>query len=100
VNEVLAEERVEVDRVPIGKEVTSMPQVRVEGDTLIIPVVEERLVLERRLVVKEELHVKRIRSERKHRETVMLRKQEAVITRLPAEKTATSKSAELESKCK
>ena len=37
--------------------------VRTEGDVLIIPVLEEVLVVEKRLVLKEELHVRRLVSE-------------------------------------
>src|SRR5215470_13837836 len=39
VNEVLASEHVEIERVPVGKAVDHAPAVREEGDTLIIPVV-------------------------------------------------------------
>lgn len=88
VSKLLACERVVVERVPIGAFVASMPEVREEGDTIIIPIVEETPVIERRLMLTEELHVKRVRSEKEYRENVMLRKQEALITRLPAEEPA------------
>src|SRR5260370_30385803 len=55
VNELLTRESVEIERVPVGQVVKCAPQVREEGDTLIIPVMEEALVIERRLILKEEV---------------------------------------------
>ena len=83
VEELLQSERVEVDRVPVGKVITQMPEVRTEDDTMIIPVVEEVVVLQRQLVLKEEVRVRRIRETQNYREHVVLRRQEAVITRVP-----------------
>jgi uncharacterized protein (TIGR02271 family) len=83
----LARERVEVERVAIGKLIDAIPAVRQEGNTTIIPVVEEVLVVERRLVLKEEIHIHRVRTTEQHQERVTLRQQEAVITRLPIETT-------------
>jgi len=80
-DETLAREQVEVERTPIGKVVEVPPSVREEGDTIIIPIVEEILVVERRLLLKEEVRVRRVRSRESHRERVMLRRQEAIITR-------------------
>ena len=80
-DETLAREQVEVEPSPIGKVVEVPPSVREEGDTIIIPIVEEILVVERRLLLKEEVRVRRVRSSESHRERVMLRRQEAIITR-------------------
>ena len=83
VEQLLQSERVEVDRVPVGKVIAKMPEVRTEDDTTIIPVVEEVVVLQRQLVLKEEVRVRRIRETQNHQERVVLRGQEAVITRAP-----------------
>jgi stress response protein YsnF len=83
VEQLLQSERVEVDRVPVGKVIAKMPEVRTEDDTTIIPVVEEVVVLQRQLVLKEEVRVRRIRETQNHQERVVLRRQEAVITRAP-----------------
>src|SRR5690242_16120571 len=58
----LAGEHVEVERVPVDREVDAAPEVRQEGDVTIVPIVEEVLVVERRLVLKEEVHIRRVRS--------------------------------------
>ena len=78
----LAHERVEIEHVPVGRVVESVPEIRRDADVTIIPVVEEVLVVERRLVLKEEIHIRRIRGSVRHQETVMLRRQEAVVTRV------------------
>ena len=87
VDELLARERVEVERVAIGKPIEAVPAVRQDGDTTIIPVVEEVLAVERRLVLKEEIHIHYVRTTERHQEHVTLRRQEAVVTRLPSETT-------------
>lgn len=55
----LLHDEVEVERVPVNKEVGYLPSVRLEGSTTIIPVVEEVMVMEKRLVLVEEIHVRR-----------------------------------------
>jgi uncharacterized protein (TIGR02271 family) len=75
-------EPVEVQRVPINKVVDAAPPQREEGDTLIIPVVEEQLVVERRLLLKEEIRARKTRTTERHREEVTLRSENAEIKRL------------------
>ena len=55
----LTSEDVVVERVPVDREIDSMPQIREEADLLVIPVVEQRLVVEKRWVLKEELHIRK-----------------------------------------
>ncbi len=81
VDEPVMREMVEIKRVAIDQPVDAVPPVRQEGDTTIIPVVKEVLVVERRLVLTEELHVIRARTTERHRETVTLREQQAVVER-------------------
>ena len=84
IDEALAHETVEIERVQVGRVVETAPDVRQEGDITIIPVMEEVLVLERRLVLKEEVRIRRVRTTEAHRETVQLRYQEAIVTRSDA----------------
>jgi uncharacterized protein (TIGR02271 family) len=83
VEQLLQKESVEVERVPVGRVVAEMPDVRTENDTMIIPVVEEVVVLQRQLMLKEEIHIRRKRETQHYQERVVLRQQEAVITRIP-----------------
>ena len=86
VDESLSHERVEIEHVPVGRYVDAVPPVREEGDLTIMPVVEEVVVVERKLLLREEVHIRRVRATEQHVETVQLRQQEAVVTRTPASK--------------
>jgi uncharacterized protein (TIGR02271 family) len=55
----LSHDELEIERVPVNKVVSQLPSVRLEGSTTVIPVVEEVVVVEKRLVVVEEIHVRR-----------------------------------------
>jgi uncharacterized protein (TIGR02271 family) len=88
IDQPLLREQVEVDRVPINKFVDSAPQVRQEEDTLIVPLVEEVIVVEKRLMLKEELRIRRHREQVQEPQTVKLRKEEAKIERISPRKKA------------
>jgi uncharacterized protein (TIGR02271 family) len=81
IDEPLLRERVEVETVPVGREIDAPPQVRQDGDTTIIPVVEEVLVTQRRLVLKEEIRITRVKTTVRFREIFPLRCQEAIVER-------------------
>ncbi|MGI4746669.1 MAG: DUF2382 domain-containing protein [Janthinobacterium lividum] len=83
VEEELTHRRVEIVHVPMGYFVDAVPPVREEGDLTIMPVVEEVVIVERRLLLKEEVHIRRVRQTEQHVETVAVRRQEAVVTRTP-----------------
>jgi uncharacterized protein (TIGR02271 family) len=87
VGEPLTREVVEIERRPVGKLVESMPPIRQEGDIIIIPVVEEQLVVERRLILKEEVRVTRVRKMEVHRERVITRRQDVEVARIPIQKS-------------
>jgi uncharacterized protein (TIGR02271 family) len=83
IDELLAREHVEIQRRPLGKTVARMPAVRKVGNTIIIPVMEEILVVERRLVVKEEVRVRLVQKKESRPQRVTVRKQELVVNRRP-----------------
>lgn len=83
VDEEVTHRRVEIVHVPMGYFIDAVPPVREEGDFTIMPVVEEVVVVERRLLLKEEVHIRRVRHTAQHVETVALRRQEAMVTRTP-----------------
>jgi stress response protein YsnF len=84
VDESFSVERVEVERVPIGRWIEAPLQVRQEGDTTIIPVLEEVVVVEKRLRLVEEVRVTRHRRTESASERVALRREEVVVERLDA----------------
>ena len=57
--EALDREIVEVRRVACDREVAEAPAIREDGDLTIIPVLEERLVVEKRLFLVEEIYLTR-----------------------------------------
>ena len=83
-NLTLRSERIEVEHVPIGRVVDHAPPVREENGVTIVPIMEEVVVTETRLVLKEELHIRRIAETREHQQTVLLRRQRAEVEQLPA----------------
>lgn len=87
VRETLRTERVEVERVAVGRELAAgepAPLVRREEDgTLVVPVLEEVLVIERRLVLREEIRLRTIAAEDTVEQLVTLRRQRAEVERLP-----------------
>lgn len=83
IDETIYDERIEIERCPIGREVAADPGIVEHGDLTIVPVMGEIIVTERRLVLIEEIHIRKVRVPRPHRETIMLRTQRAVISRDP-----------------
>ncbi|HWH16876.1 MAG TPA: YsnF/AvaK domain-containing protein [Allosphingosinicella sp.] len=91
----LDHDEVEIERVPKNLTVSELPAVRVEGNTTIIPVVEEVAVLEKRLVVVEEIHVRRKTVTGTEEIPVTLRSEQAAVERErgPASTNAASTNA-------
>lgn len=81
VNVPLLHEEVSVERVPVNKVVEERLPTRYDGDTLIIPVIEEQVFVQKRLVLVEELHVRKQTIETNQPHTVTLLKEEVKITR-------------------
>lgn len=88
VEEQLRHEHYEVKRVPMNQTLDQPVEARKEGDTLIFPVLEEVLVIEKRLVLVEELHITRKVEEKLERRELELRKEEIDVERVstPEEK--------------
>ncbi|SHG74253.1 YsnF/AvaK domain-containing protein [Massilia sp. CF038] len=81
VEATLVRHTVEVRRVPVERIVApaEAPSARQEGDTLIVPVLEEVLVLEKRVRIKEEIHIIRTAREEPFRDTVTLRSEQVSV---------------------
>lgn len=90
VSAMLKGEVIDVVRVPVGTTVTAVPEIRTEGDLTIVPVVEEVLVVEKRLVLREELHIRRTATTEEVDQTVALRRQSVSVTRLDPEPRTTT----------
>ncbi|GAA4451015.1 hypothetical protein GCM10023189_12500 [Nibrella saemangeumensis] len=79
----LVSEEMNVERVAVNQYVDTPPAVRYEGETMIIPVLKEVLVVEKRLVLVEELHVTKRQVETTETQRVTLRKEEVTVDRIP-----------------
>ena len=83
IDERLVRDEMEIERVP-GDRIVALedkPVTRYEGDTLVVPVFEEVLVVERRLRIKEELRITRIRHEERYQNTVSLKAEQVEVER-------------------
>ena len=88
VRETLRTERAEVERVAVGRDLAdgeATPTIRQEEDgTIVVPVLEEVLVVERRLVLREEIRLRLVAVDETVEQPVTLRRQRAEVERLPA----------------
>jgi uncharacterized protein (TIGR02271 family) len=82
VDEPLLQESVDVERVAINQVIDQPVPVRTEGDTIIVPVLEEVLVVEKRLMLKEELRITRRKTTVSQPQPVTLRSEEVSVERL------------------
>ena len=77
----LMSDHVEVERIAINRVLDTAPEVRREGETLIVPILEEVLVVEKRLMLREELHIRMRREETHQPQQVVLRREDVQIER-------------------
>ena len=87
ISELVSSEHAEVKRIAVGELIDEIPAIREEGDTIVIPIVEEVLVVEKKLLLREEVRVRRVQHLEHRHEEVTLREQDAVITRSTATRT-------------
>lgn len=78
----LKEEEIVVKRVPKNELIETMPAAsRHEGDVMIIPILKEVAVIEKRIMLVEEIHVSKKQTEKTETQEVALRKEEVKVTR-------------------
>ncbi len=96
IRQELARDEVEIERVPMNRHVTRMPEIREEKGVTIVPVVEEVLVIEKKLMLVEEIRLSRKRSYEKFEKPITLRSQRAEVEReeLSGETTTTTQAKE------
>lgn len=78
----VSEEDVHIERVPVNKYVdTAPPGIRQEGDKTIISVLKEVTVVEKRLMLVEEVHISKQEKKSISEQKVRLRKEEVFVDR-------------------
>ena len=85
VDEPLMRQDLDVVRIPVDQFVDVAPAVRHEGNTMIVSIVEEVIVIEKRLRVVEEVHITQKRSEYRAPQTVTVRSEEVKVERWEAD---------------
>ncbi len=87
VDEPTVQETVEIERTAVNRPVDGPEEARYEGDTLVIPLLEEVLVVEKRLIVREEVRIRKRRTESRTPQEVTLRREDVHVerTKPPAE---------------
>jgi uncharacterized protein (TIGR02271 family) len=98
VDEALLRESAEIETIQIGRQIFEMPSIRHEGETIVVPIVEEVLHTERRLILKEEVRITRRKTTEQFHDRVTLRYQEAVVTRVQSASEAVDNASTKESK--
>ena len=87
VNIPLVQENVQVERVPINQFIAEPPPpVRYEGNVMIIPVLREVVIVEKRLVLVEELRVTKQQTQTQETQKIRLRKEEVNVKRVSGRK--------------
>lgn len=80
IDESLFSEDYDIERVPVNRVVEEPVQARYEGDTLVLPVLEEVLVVEKRTVIREEVRITKRRSERRDPQRHSVRREHVEVT--------------------
>ena len=95
VDEPLLKERVSVERVTIDQWVDEAPPIRNEGETLVVPVVEEVLVVEKRLRLREEIRLTWHQEEEHEPQRLVVRREEVRVERVPADDDTDERPSEV-----
>ena len=85
VTALLRRESYAVERVRIDEVVDYVPEIRRENGLTVIPVMEERLVTVKQLVLREEIHIREEHDVEDATLSVPVRRQHAEVTRTPRE---------------
>ena len=78
-------EAVKVERFPMDKYVDAAPAIRYEGNTMIVPVVQEVVVVQKRLLLVEEVYITKGVAIEKEEKTMPLRRDEIIVERVTTE---------------
>jgi len=81
----LLSEEVEIRRVPVNRTVEAPVEVRYEGDTMVIPLLEEVVTVQKQLLLREEIYITKKRTETHQTEAVTLRREEVVVEPVPVD---------------
>jgi uncharacterized protein (TIGR02271 family) len=72
-------EEVEVEHVPVGQVVSERTEAYQDGDVLVVPIYEEQLVVTKRLVLREQLRIRRVTTTQRQLFEEILKKERVVV---------------------
>jgi uncharacterized protein (TIGR02271 family) len=75
----LLKEEVQIERVPKNTVIDAPVGIRQEGDVTVVPLVEEVLVVEKKLLLREELRITKQSSRVSHPQKEVLKSEEAIV---------------------
>lgn len=87
IDEPLRTEEAVIERIEINRVVESAPPVRYEGDVMVVSLVEEVVVYEKKLILREELRVSKKMTVAHKPQSVVLRREEANVEHLTPDAT-------------
>lgn len=79
VNVEVKSEEVKVEKVTLNKYVDTAPPVRYEGNTTIVSVVKEVAVVEKKILLVEEIHITKVVKTTNEERIIPLRKEEVIV---------------------
>ena len=79
-------EEVQVKKVPVNQYVETMPPMRYEGDTIVIPVIKEILIVEKKLLLVEEVYITKHTNTTTEEKNIILREEEIIVQRFNGDK--------------
>lgn len=85
IDEPTLQEEVTVERITVNSFVNEPPAVRYEGDTMIVPLLKEVLVVEKKLVLYEEIRITKKHSTSRNPQNIVVRREEATLEKIAPE---------------
>jgi uncharacterized protein (TIGR02271 family) len=86
VDEPLLYEWVSVERVPVNQFIEEdLPNVREENGVMVIPIIEEVLVIQKKILLREEVHLTKHKTTVRKPQKIVLRSQVVEVERFPTE---------------
>jgi len=82
VDEPTLREEMEIQRVAVNQFITEPPPVRYEGDVMIVPLMEEILVVEKKLVLREEIRITKRQDTLNNPQHYVVRREEATLEQI------------------
>ena len=79
IDEPTLREEVEIEHVPVNRFIDAPPAVRYEGDVMIVPLLEEVLVVEKKLVLREEIRITKRRVTLHNPQQYIVRREQATL---------------------